>query len=60
MSDDPGATHHRGTPASEGASLAGEPSPLVGAARGLAKVAGAVGALVGAAAVIAAVVALLY
>lgn len=60
MSDDrPDNRHHGGT-TPERSGLGGEPSPFSGAARGLAKVAGAVGALVAATAVVAAVVAVLY
>lgn len=60
MSDDRSDSRHRDDATSQSFSLGGEPSPLVGAARGIAKVTGAVGALVAAAAVVAAIVALLY
>lgn len=60
MSEDRPHKRRRGDTRSQSFGVGGEPSPLVGATRGLAKVAGAVGALVAAAAVIAAIVALLY
>lgn len=60
MSEDRAGNRRGGDASSQSFGIGGEPSPLVGAVRGLAKVAGAVGALVAATAVIAAIVALLY
>lgn len=60
MSEDRAGNRRRGGTRSQSFGIGGEPSPLVGAARGLAKVAGAVGALVAATALVAAIVALLY
>lgn len=51
---------HRGDASAQTFGIGGEPSPLIGAVRGLAHVVGAVGVLVVTTALVAAVVALLY
>lgn len=61
MSDDGSdSPRRRGAASSQSFGIGGEPSPLFGAVRGLAKLVGAVGVLVVTTALVAAVVALLY
>lgn len=61
MTDDRShSPRRRGDRSSQTFGIGGEPSPLLGAVRGLAKVVGAVGVLVVTTALVAAVVAVLY